>query len=130
MYIVLSVLSCIGFLITKILVNQVSLIMKLQFMTQVFGVGFAIFALMAGNCYEEKISKAMSTKVGKIIRLVSKCSLEIFLVQFAIIEYLKPIVFPVNMILIVMAIVLIAWIVHLVAERMYKLFIPLLRFER
>ena len=129
-YMVLSALSCIGFLGAKLLINRISIAMKLQFMTQVFGVSFAIFALIAGLCYEEKIAIFLSSKLGALIGMISKCSLEVFLVQFAIIDFLKPLAFPVNILLIIVAILLVAWVVHIVSDKIYKTLVPLLRFER
>ena len=124
-----SIICCCGFLGIKLLMNRVGIVMKLQFMTQVFSVGFATFALFTGLCYEEKIKYFMKSIPGKIIGIISMCSLEVYLVQFPIIDYFRHVAFPANLILIIVTTILTAWIVHIVSNRLYKTLDPLLRFE-
>lgn len=106
-----AVLFCGGFLITKLLMNRVGIVMRMQFLTQVFGVGFAYFAMQAGYLMEGKIQK-LPMAVKKIYGVVSQSSLEIYLVQFAIIGYLKPLMFPLNFVIIIVAVVAAGMIVH------------------
>lgn len=103
----------------KLLLNRVPMLMRFQFMTQVFGVAFAVFMMLAGLGYEQRIQVFMKTRIGKVVELVSTCSLEIYLVQFAIIGYLKEIVFPVNLIVIVAIILVAAYMVHKVSQVIY-----------
>lgn len=60
--------------------------MRMQFLTQVFGVNFAGLMLLCGRKCGKPCEILMATKIGHIIRAVSSNSLEIHLIQFAIIE--------------------------------------------
>ena len=97
-------------------------------MTQVFGVAFAAFMMLAGIGYEEEIKKLMGTMLGKLIGIISTCSLEIYLVQFAIIFYMKEIMFPINLIAIVLIVIGAAFVVHQVSNMINKVLIS--RVER
>lgn len=115
-----SVLCCGGFLVTKLLVNRISFFMSIQFMTQVFSVAFAVLALCAGICCEKKLKGFMQTVPGKAFGLISCASLEIYLVQIAIIRYLRVFAFPINLLLIIAAIAVCAFAVHFVSVRLTK----------
>ncbi len=120
LFIIISILSCMGFLSTKFLIDRIALMIKLQFLTQVFGVTFAIFALMAGMFYEKKIQIFMRTVMGKILSVVSKCSLEVYLIQFPIISMLKPLMFPLNLVAILVCTITSAFFIHIVSEKIYS----------
>ena len=124
----MAVSMCGGFLITKLLMNRVPILINLQFMTQVFGVAFAAFMMLAGIGYEEEVKKLMGTMLGKPIGIISTCSLEIYLVQFAIIFYMKEIMFPINLIAIVLIVIGAAFVVHQVSNMINKVLIS--RVER
>ena len=118
MWLILGIGSCGGFLFVKLFINYGFLIfIKIQFITQVFGVAFALFMLLAGIGYENDIRKLMKTWIGKILRKVSTYSLDIYLVQFVIIYYLKNIIFPINFILITVLIFLSAMILHSLSNK-------------
>ncbi len=119
MQLLLGVASCGGFLFMKLFLNRVPMLMRFQFMTQVFGVAFAMFMMLAGLGYEQRIQVFMKTRIGKVVEFVSTCSLEIYLVQFVIIAYLKRIVFPVNLIVIGAIILVAAYMVHKVSQIIY-----------
>lgn len=124
----MAVSMCGGFLIMKLLMNRIPILINLQFMTQVFGVAFAAFMMLAGIGYEEEIKKLMGTMFGKLIGIISTCSLEIYLVQFAIIFYMKEIMFPINLVAIVLIVIGAAFIVHQVSNMINKILIS--RVER
>lgn len=126
LWLLLGVASCGGFLIMKLLMNRVLLFIKLQFMTQIFSVTFACFMMLAGLGYEQKIQELMKTWIGRILAMISRCSLEIYLVQFAIIGVFKGVVFPLNFVLIVGVIIISAEVIHrlsVVVERKAVLFL-------
>ena len=60
--------------------------------------------------------------------IISKCSLEIYLVQFAIIYYMKKVIFPLNLVAIVLIVTGTAFVVHQVSNMTNKLLIS--RIER
>lgn len=94
--------------------------MRFQFMTQVFGVAFAMFMMFAGLGYEKEIQSFMGTRIGRVVELISSCSLEIYLVQFVIIMYLKEMIFPINLIAILLVIVEVAYIVNRLSNLAYR----------
>ena len=112
-----GVLSLGAFLVVKLLLSRVDIIMQMQFLTQVFGVAFAAFSMLCGCNCEGLCKKVLSTRIGTVIGVISKNSLEIYLAQFAIIAYLKNIMFPVNLIAIVIAVVAAGAAVHSVSEK-------------
>lgn len=116
----LGVVSCIGFLFIKLFINRVTMLMYFQFMTQVFGVAFAMFMMLAGLGYEKEIQIFMETRIGRAVKLISSCSLEIYLVQFAIIMYLKEMIFPINLLAILLVIVGVAYIVNRLSNLAYR----------
>lgn len=93
---ILAMASCGGFLAAKLCMTRISILLRVQFMTQLFGVGFAVFSLIAGIAYEKEITQMMKSHLGRLVAKVSECSLEIYLVQFPIIAMLKALVFPIN----------------------------------
>ncbi len=125
-----SIFCCCGFLGMKLSMSHIVIAIKLQFMTQVFGVGFAVFSLLTGLCYEKKIQTFMKTIPGKLFGVISTCSLEIYLVQFAIIDYIRSVAFPANLLLILVTIIVVAWIIHITSESIYKNINQLLQFKR
>ena len=116
----LGVASCGGFLMMKLLLNRIQILMRFQFMTQVFGVAFAVFMMLAGIGYEMEIQKVVKMRTGRVIELISACSLEIYLVQFAIIGYLKRIIFPVNLIVILVATMGTAYLIHRLSNIVFR----------
>lgn len=123
LWVILGVFSCGGFLFFKLFMNRIPVFLKLQFMTQVFGVAFAAFMMLAGLGYEKEAQRFMKTRSGKIVGMISTCSLEIYLVQFAVIAYLKQLPFPVNFTIIILGVIIIGKGVqiasHLVLKQWY-----------
>ena len=70
-----------------------------------------LFIKFEKNCYFTKITSWMST----VIKAVADMTLEIYLVQFPLIDYLHKYSFPVNFLLTTGAILLCAWITHFIA---------------
>lgn len=95
--------GCLGlFLVMKLWIATSSVLaLKLQFLTQAFSMLFACFALMSCKSIEQKIDVFMrKTALGKIVTHISVSTLEIYLIQYMIISYCKPLAFPINIILI------------------------------
>ena len=72
---IIALFMCGGFLFVKLLINRFSVLMGIQFMTQIFGVSFAAFMMLAGIGYEVEIRNLLKTKLGKMIGIISVCSL-------------------------------------------------------
>lgn len=61
---------------------------------------------------EDACKKLIESRVGKIIEVVNKCSLEIYYIQFMWINLCKTLIFPVNLILITVCIIVSAYVVN------------------
>lgn len=85
------------------------------------GLAFALFRSLMQ--WEDELNKIIGTVFGKVIRIVSVSSLEIYYVQFTWIEALKGIAFPANWLLLVITIVASAYLLHIVSNRLIKLII-------
>ena len=116
----LGVASCGGFLMMKLLLNRIQILMRFQFMTQVFGVAFAVFMMLAGIGYEMEIQKVVKMRTGRVIELISACSLEIYLVQYVILDYCKIGPFPLNWIILTTTILLSAIILRWISQQIIK----------
>ena len=42
----------------------------------------------------------------------------------------KPLAFPMNILLIIVTILLVAWVIHIVSDKIYRTLVPLLQFKR
>lgn len=120
LWLMFGLCSCGGFLFFKLFMNRIPVFIKLQFMTQFFCVAFAAFMMLASLEYEKEAQRFMKTRVGKMVGMVSACSLEIYLVQFAVIAYLKQLSFPVNFIVIVVGVLLIGKGIQTVSNLMLR----------
>lgn len=119
-FIALSMISIGGFLGTKLLIERIHFFVKVQFLTQLFGVVFAISALVAGIYFENQIKKFMKTILGRLLGIISKSSLEIYLIQFPIIAYCRSLPFPINLLLILICTILVAFVIHRISELVYR----------
>lgn len=125
LWFILGICSCGGFLFMKLFMNRIHVFLKIQFMTQAFGVAFATFMMLAGLGYEKTIRKFMKTWTGKILGIISSCSLEVYLVQFAIIRYLKNLSFPINLVLILAAMMGTAYVIHMASKKIYNVLLQI-----
>ena len=74
--------------------------------------GFAFFLFRCFMASEDLCKKIGKHLPGKAIYLISACSLEIYYVQFLWIHALKDMIFPLNLIALVITITVTAYIVH------------------
>lgn len=74
----------------------------------------ALFMLLSKN--EELCKKVQTSPFGKLIRIISASSLEIYYIQFTWIKLFKSIVFPLNFLLLICTIVASGYVVHLVSS--------------
>ena len=89
----------------------------------ILGPVYIIFSLSAflllSKC-EAGCQKLLGTLGGKLISIVSMCSLEIYYIQFMWIALLKDLLFPVNLILLFVAIITSAYAVHWLSRTIVK----------
>lgn len=76
-----------------------------------------------GLYYYDNICKKYLTNnmPGGVLKIIGQCTLEIYLVQYAIIYYLKDIVFPINNIIISVLIFIAGWGLHILTNRIYSI---------
>ncbi len=113
------------YLFTKVFIGKNEL-MNLQILLPISYVGCAYcsFRFFMNNeimCKKIIDSKLINGLFGKVISMVSTASLEVYYVQFIWIKLLKDIVFPVNWLVIVIAIIVNAYILNRLSEYIIKL---------
>ena len=104
------------FLAIKLLIEKPQFAMfECLLATSYIGFAYNIF-----NCFmglEKICCKVLKNPFGKIVGIVSKCSLEIYYIQFLLISKLKNIIFPVNFVALCVAIIVSAYFVHWLADK-------------
>lgn len=117
-YLIISVLFVGAFLVTKIMINRNYYMMQLQFITQVVSVGFAFFITKGLYSIQNEIDKIKINfpVLAKSIQFIGKRTLEIYLVQFAIISLFKRFLFPINLLLIIGVTIILAHCVNYVSN--------------
>lgn len=118
-YGVLSGCSMLLFLLCKVAIGY-GFILKLQFLTIFFSISFAYFLFKCGVGLEEVCRDKHKSHVGKIIKIISDSSLEIYFVQFYIIQVFKNIAFPINFVLIIASTIIVSFFVHRVSDIILK----------
>lgn len=81
---------------------------------------FALSAFLLLSKWEGWCQKLLETLGGKLIKIISICSLEIYYIQFMWIVWLKDLLFPVNLILLFAAIIASAYAVHCLSQAIVK----------
>lgn len=115
-------ISLIIYFISKILFSKFGRLSNYQIINQIviFIVIYYFFRCFLGIDFK---LKKWFNKIWKIIEFISSLSLEIYIVQFIIIDKLKRFNFPINLLLIVPTIIFMAFILKLLVERMKRLFL-------
>lgn len=117
------VVSVLAFLGTKLLTRGGARV-NLQFILGPVYVAFAISLFLLLARAEQWFQRCKERPWGKLVGLVSMCSLEIYYVQFIWIDWLKVLVFPVNLIVLTAGIVVTAYILHRISNWIVKRSIP------
>lgn len=89
----------------------------LEFLLPFSYIGFAYFIFGFIKLFENGLQNARGTPVFKLIKIISKSSLEIYYVQFVFIVLFKEFIFPLNFALILVAAILTAVLLHFVSEK-------------
>lgn len=118
LYLGLSIFGVVLFLVVRLLTaNGANVNIEILLVPAYMGFAYFLFTFFMG--YEHVCKKFLNSILGKIVVIVSKCSLEIYYVQFIWVKNLKDIMFPLNLVLLVIAIVLTAWLLHMVSNFLY-----------
>lgn len=102
------------FMCIKLLLGR-GLLTWLEFLlpASYFGFAYCMFACFMNH--EDMLARWAKTIPGKLVILISMCSLEIYYVQFRWINYLKGIAFPANFFALLVAIIVSAYLLHVVS---------------
>ena len=122
LYFVVSMLCVIGFLGMKLWIDTNSAIaLNLQVLTQLFSFGFAGCLLLVLANFDTFIENFINkTIVGRMVHIISISTFEVYLIQYVIIYNLKDVLFPVNIILIIISITFCGYILHIISNSIYK----------
>jgi peptidoglycan/LPS O-acetylase OafA/YrhL len=112
---ILAVLMMYGF---KLLMNKFVFMMHFQFVCQVCVIFFVHGVFRFFNIYEEKLECIKSKKIFSLLKGISNITLEIYLVNMIAIEMVKPIKFPLNMVIAIALILLFASGLQLICDFM------------
>lgn len=82
--------------------------------------GFAYFLFQIFRDWEKKLSVVNDTIPGRVLRIISMCSLEIYYVQFIWIKAMREIRFPANWLLLVICIVVTAFCLNKISGKLNK----------
>ena len=117
----ISLFGIMGFLGIKLGTSEgIAIALFMQFLTQVFSILFATCVFVGLSYYNDKIERFMrNSVVGKLTYYISICTLEVYLVQFVLIANIKEIFFPLNFVLIIIAITFSALLLHVVSNNIY-----------
>lgn len=115
-WLLLSLSSMASFLAAKLLIGRVNIAYHFQFLVHVSSVCFAFCCCRFLMLYEDKIRTHSKKRIFKAVDIISDASLEIYLIQQPIIDSLKQIVFPGNIILIGFSIVCAGYCIHLASN--------------
>ncbi len=112
------------YLASKIAFSKWGTIAPLQIINQfvVLGVAYYFFVVFIGM--ESKLNK-LKGKVNKPIKFLSGLTLQIYLVQFVIINQFKSLIFPLNLLVVVSCILLFATIAYFIEYYLRKFIISL-----
>ncbi len=94
-----SVLSIVAFLGIRLAMIAVPIVTYVQFLVQASSLFFAGFTFMTALSFEPSLKHQKDSIIGKVLLLISSSTLEIYLVNYVLIDVATRFVFPVNTIL-------------------------------
>lgn len=122
-FFVLSAFMCVVFFASKLIFSRIKQVSDFQFVNQLvlMLLLYCVFRFFAAM--DSKFHK-FPAPVVKIVKFISNLTLEIYLVQHMLIEYLdlpQRFPFPINFIVLTSAIIVLAIILHLITQPFIKL---------
>lgn len=116
----LTAVMFIGSFAFKLILVKWPATMPLQFLTQFMVATFAFGALLCGLSFETIYHKLISCRLRNIITKFSSISLEMYLVQFPVISLSVVLPFPVNVLVVLVVTISLAFILHTVDECIFR----------
>ncbi len=120
-YLISAIIFFIAYFATKLLFTHRASVAPFQFLNQIiiFMLLFFIFCSFAGL---DSLLKHLPVAMKKIIEFISSITLEIYVVQYYLIEIIRPIGrFPINWILLTTVIIMSAFILNRICKLIYSL---------
>lgn len=96
----------------KLLINKFAFLMNFQFIIHIISIVFMLECFEWGKAIEEQLKCESNSAWFKCVVWVGKMSLEIYLVQTFVIRLFKTIVFPGNLFVTTLMILLLAFLLH------------------
>lgn len=128
-YLVMMFAMLLVYFVSKILFSKGKIFISLQILNQavIFVLLFFIFLVFAG--LNGKLDKTPE-KIKRLINFISSLTLEIYVVQYVLIDYIRPIGhFPINWVILTLAIVSSAFLLHMICKAFYRLCDKILKFD-
>ena len=94
-----SVLSVVAFLGIRLAMIAVPVITYVQFLVQVSSLLFAGFTFMVALSFEPQLKNQKDSIIGKAFVFIGSSTLEIYLVNYVLIDVVAQFIFPINMVL-------------------------------
>lgn len=121
-YFAVALAGVVGFLGIKLLINAGFLLaLRLQFLTDIFGMIFATSFFIGVRKQRENIEKYCTRyRFGRLFLLLGQCTLEIYILHYAVVDRFINIIFPVNFLLICFMIIVSGILVHRISDSIYR----------
>lgn len=123
-----SMMSIVAFLAVKLMINAgMNIALKLQFLTHVTSMSFATTFFCAMKGLEKEVTAILERiRLKDVVLTISKCTLEIYLIQYIFIDFLIGLPFPVNFMLTCVSIICAGMIIHFLSGKIYRIVKPIL----
>ncbi len=118
--IILTVGCMVVYFVSKIIFSRVESILPLQILNQIV-ILLAVFSLFDLFMSLEHVFKKIPEKLNLVVKHISNITLQIYLVQFVIIKYCDKLAFPVNLIVVTFAIIVVATLLYYIEVLIRKL---------
>lgn len=120
-YPVLSFVAFIAYFASKLLFSRKESLSSFQFINQIM-IFVLLYLLFRTFCGIDGKLENMPKPIKSVVEFISKLTLEIYVVQYVLIDVIRSrhLPFPVNWIFITVSIIVSAFILHTVCDLMYK----------
>ena len=119
-YLVITILLFFVYIGSKLLFSKKEALSSFQFLNQIAILALLFFIFLSACGLDEKM-EMMPSCIKKCITFISSLTLEIYVVQYVIIEWIRNLVllFPLNWLVLTCCILVLAFALHVVCKYMY-----------
>ena len=126
LYIILLPISLVLYFGAKIAFVKINQIAPLQIVNQI-SILFVLYSIFSLFILLERKLNALPCKVNKVAKFLSGLTLHIYVVQFMVIRRLQHLVFPLNLVIVSIGIIVLAIVVYLVEKFIRESIVALIR---